>query len=229
MEAEIREPIRGVIFDFGNVIYGFDNLRILAGLSKLCGRSVGELATLLGESTLSPDYESGRLDSSEFLGGVSRLCGYSFEEDAFVHAFTDIFTPIESTLDLIRRLASRYRLGLLSNTNPWHFERVIRPCEVFPLFHAVTLSHEVKAMKPDPRIYEDALAKLGLAAGECVFIDDRPEFAEAATRLGMHGITYTNYEKLIGELRALGVWDYPLLHSKKREPPRREDAKKSQT
>lgn len=205
MNDLIHPPIRGVIFDFGNVIYRFDNGRILAGLAGLCGRSVGELAARVGNSTLSEDYESGRLDSSAFLEGVSTLCGFPFERKAFIKAFTEIFTPIDSTLELIRRLAPHYRLGLISNTNPWHFEHAIRTCEVFPLFSAVTLSHELKAMKPDRRLYEDALTKLALPAEACVFIDDRPEFAEAATRLGLRGITYTDGETLNRELEALGV------------------------
>ncbi len=200
-----EKTIQGVIFDFGNVIYRFDNGRILVGLAPLCGRSVTELAALMAGSSLPEDFEAGRLDSAEFLAGVSRLCEYPFEEAAFVRAFTEIFTPIESTLELIRGLKPRYRLGLISNTNPWHFEHAIRTCEVFPLFDAVTLSFEQKAMKPDRRLFEDALAKLELPAGACVFIDDRPDLAEAATRLGLHGLTYTDSEKLVRELETLRV------------------------
>lgn len=197
--------IRGIVFDFGNVIYRFDNARMLTGLSGLCGRPADELAALMGASALSEEYESGRLDSKAFLARVSSLCGCPIAESDFVRVFTDIFTPIESTLELIRRLAPNYRLGLISNTNPWHFESIIRPCEIFPLFRAVTLSFEVKAMKPDLRLYEDSLAKLSLPAPSCVFIDDRPEFAEGAARLGMHGITYTGAESLRAALEALGV------------------------
>ncbi len=205
METGSPAPIRGVIFDFGNVIYRFDNGRMLAGLSSLCGRSGEELAGLLGQSTLPEDYEAGRVDSPDFLAGISRLCGFPFEEEAFRRVFTEIFTPIESTLELIRRLAPRYRMGLISNTNPWHFAHAIRTCEVFPLFGAVTLSFELKALKPDRRLFEDALVRLGLPAEACVFIDDRPDFAEEATRLGMHGFTYTDHPNLIRELEALGV------------------------
>ena len=205
MGSQNSSAIRGIIFDFGNVIYRFDNLRILAGLSPLCGRPMGELAALLGDSSLPLDYEAGRVDSSEFLEGVSRLCGFPFEKESFFHAFTDIFTPIESTLELIRRLAPRYRLGLISNTNPWHFEHVIRTCEVFPLFSAVTLSHELKALKPDSRLFQDSLRKLDLPAETCIFIDDRPDFAEAANGQGMHGIIYADGESLIQTLEAMGV------------------------
>jgi putative hydrolase of the HAD superfamily len=199
------EPVRGIIFDFGNVIYRFDNGRILSGLAEPCGRSVAELAGLMAKSTLPLDYEAGRVDSEEFLEGVSRLCGFPFEREAFFRVFTDIFTPIEPTLDFIRRVAPRYRLGLISNTNPWHFEHAIRPCEVFPLFQAVTLSFAMKALKPDARLFRDSLAQLDLPAEACVFIDDRPDFAEAATALGLRGIVYTTHDQMIRDLSALGV------------------------
>ncbi len=204
MEVPIKD-IRGIFFDFGNVICTFDNHRALAALASLCGRSPEALARLIFGSDLPEAYESGAIDSQAFLAGVSALFGHAFEEASFVQAFTDIFTPIPSTFDLIRRLRPRYRLGLISNTNPWHAEHDIRTTSVFPLFDAVTFSHEVHATKPDPRIFQDALVKLGLEPGACVFIDDIPTFAEAATALGMNGITYTNPEALEIKLRQLGV------------------------
>jgi len=70
---------------------------------------------------------------------------------------------------------------------------------------AVTLSFDLKGMKPVPRLFEDSLRKLDLSAEACVFIDDRPEFAEAATQFGMHGITYTDHPNLIRELEKLDV------------------------
>lgn len=199
-------PIQAVIFDCGNVLCRFDNGRFLKGLSDLCGQPAEALRTALyGASVLSQDYEAGRIGSHDFLEGVSTLCGTNLPEAAFIRAFTDIFTPIPSTFDLVRKLKPRYRLGMLSNTNPWHVEHAIRHIEVFPLFDIVTLSYEVRASKPDPRIFEDALSKLNLPAEACVFIDDIPAFAQAATDMGMRGLTYTNPEALTTDLRRLGL------------------------
>jgi putative hydrolase of the HAD superfamily len=197
--------IRGIFFDFGNVICTFDNRRILAALSPICGHSPQSLEQLISGSDLPRAYESGTISSREFLEGMSSLCGHAFSEGVFVPAFTDIFTPIQATFDLIKRLKPQYRLGLISNTNPWHADHAIRTTEVFPLFDAVSLSHEVRAMKPDARIFRDALGKLGLPPEACVFIDDIPAFVEGATALGMHGIVYTGPEALHKALRALGV------------------------
>lgn len=198
-------PIQAVIFDFGHFLCAFDNRRIATALAPVCRRTPEELAGLIANSELPRAYESGTISSGAFLAGISELCGCAFEEGFFVRAFTDIFTPIMGTWQLVRELTGRLRLGLLSNTNPWHFEYGIRTTAIFPLFDTVTLSFEVGALKPDRRIFEDALAKLALPPEACVFVDDIPAFAEGAQSLGMHGIPFTGPDALRAALRNLGV------------------------
>ena len=201
-----ESPVRALIFDFGNVQYRFDNNRFLAALSRLSGRSAEALKqAIYDDSSLSQDYEAGRIDSQAFLAGVSALCGQELTEAEFIPVFTDLFTPIDSTLELVRKLKPTYRIGLLSNTSPWHFEHAIRTCPVFSLYDTVTLSYEVGASKPDPNIYQDALAKLDLPPAACIYIDDLPPFAEAATKLGLIGLTYTTPVALMAQLRQLKV------------------------
>ncbi len=201
-EAEIK----AIIFDFGNVVSRFDNDRFLEGLATLCGRPAAELKTAIyGQSTLTQDYEAGRISSGDFLSGISAICGKDLPEEDFLQAYTGIFTPIAATQELILKLEPRYRMLLLSNTSPWHYQHAIQTTPVFPIFENVTLSYEVGASKPDPRLFEDALAKLDLMAEECIYIDDVPAFAQAATEYLLHGITYTTPLALITELRRLKV------------------------
>lgn len=201
-----KAKIKGVIFDFGNVIATFDNGLIRKQLATITGLSMEELdRKLFKESSVTYDYESGAISSKQFLEKVSELCDYTISEEIFIPIFTDIFTLIPETSELIRMLKSSYKLGLISNTNEWHFEHGIRTTEVFPLFDAVTLSFQVKALKPNPHLFEDALQKLGLMAEECVFIDDIAEYAEAANRHLLHGIHYQGHEHLLTDLRKLGV------------------------
>ena len=108
----------------------------------------------------------GKVSSWEFYHGIANLCGLRVTEEEFVRAFVGIFTPIESTIGLIRSLSPSYRLGLLSNTNEWHFKHHIRTVEVFPLFDSVTLSYQVKTMKPAEAIYLDMLEKISFSPEE---------------------------------------------------------------
>lgn len=53
-------------------------------------------------------------------------------------------------------------------------------------FDAVVLSVEVGAMKPDPAIYREALARLGDPdPGESVFVDDQVGYCDGAAALGL--------------------------------------------
>lgn len=197
--------IKGVIFDFGGVISAFDNGIFLRSLLRHTTKTVEEMEARIVGSGLPQRYESGRISSREFFREIAAGCALAMREEEFIPAFTSIFTPIAPTVRLIRELKPGYRLGLLSNTNEWHFEHHIRAVEVYPLFDAVTLSFRVGEMKPGERIYRDALSKLGLPPEACVFIDDLEENVEGARRLSIHGIRYTDHERLVASLRALGV------------------------
>lgn len=49
------------------------------------------------------------------------------------------------------------------------------------------------------------LEKVNLSPDECIFIDDKKEYADAASKVGMHGLKFNSYEKLISDLNSLGV------------------------
>ena len=169
------------------------------------GLDVETLRDRIYGSGLHSRYERGDISSERFYREITRLTGARVSAEEFAEGFTDIFTPLEATHGLIRALKGKYRLGLLSNTNEWHFLRHIRKVPIFPLFDSVTLSFEVGALKPEPEIYLDALRKLSLPPGECVFIDDIGKYAEGAAVVGIRGIQYTGPAELLRELSGLGV------------------------
>lgn len=195
--------IKAVIFDFGNVLYSFRVATFFEQLARRSTCTVQELLTLMPEiSRLAIAYETGLMSSDQFFLQLTELAKIRISRQEFIDSYCAIFTRIDTTATLIRQLKPRYRLGLLSNTNEWHFENSIKTVDVFPLFDAVTLSYEVRAMKPAPAIYEDMLRKLGLEAGACLYIDDIPEYVQAAQQLGMNAVTYTGHDALVRDLRA---------------------------
>ena len=202
----IESEIKAVIFDFGKVICDFDIGLFLARAAAYSPNSTESLRSAMNSlKDVSIRYETGLMTSDDYYREICRTASLRMSRDEFIRAYADIFTPIPTTFDLIRQLAPRYRLGLLSNTGEWHFEYAIRTTDIFPLFDTVTLSYEAKSMKPDRRIYEDALRKLGLPAAACAYIDDMPENVDAGRTLGLRAIHYTTPENLHVELRRIGV------------------------
>lgn len=198
--------IHAVIFDFGNVLCTFEIQHFLRRVSRHSKKSLPELQQLLPTfKDVGVQYESGVITSDGFFEEVRQRAALSIDKDEFIKAYCEIFTPIPSMFDLVRRLKRNYKLGLISNTNEWHYQYGIRPVAVFPLFDAVSLSFEVKAMKPARPIYDNMLAKLIVNPPECVYIDDIEENVDVAVALGMHGAHFSTPDKLVQSLRALDL------------------------
>ncbi|RCK78624.1 MAG: HAD-superfamily hydrolase subfamily IA, variant 3 [Candidatus Ozemobacter sibiricus] len=191
----LRHPIRLVLFDYGNVISLVDHRRFLTNLQPLgkfddqaLWRDIFE-----GPAPALRQLETGAISTATFFARVAAFFrGTAPSQEALIEAFCDLFEPVPATRALLARLRGRYRIGLLSNTSRLHFERVIRDREVFPCFDQVTMSWEVGAMKPDPRIFQDALAKFGGPPAEVVYLDDIAAYVEAARALGMQALQITD-------------------------------------
>ena len=189
--------ISAVIFDFGNVVCRFDNGIILQRIADRTGKNLDELQAIVHSSRhVVVDYENGLTTSHQFYQQMSALVGLNIPEDEFKELYTDKFSPIPETFELIRLLRGKCKLGLLSNTSEWDFEYAIKTTEVFPLFDAVTLSFEVHALKPAKEIYLDMLEKLGEKAERCLYIDDLEENVLAARIIGMNAIHRQEGENL---------------------------------
>lgn len=195
--------IKAIIFDFGNVIYKFDNDIFIRTISNFTDKGPDTLKKIIYEDTnLSHQFETGQISSDSFYREVKKIGGLDISKEDFVTAFTNIFSPIPQTIDLIRRLNSRYRLALLTDTNEWDYERIIKTSPIFSLFDVVILSYKFKIKKPDQKIFFITLDRLRLKPGECLYIDDKREFIRAASLININGIHYQTADLLIHKLRS---------------------------
>ena len=198
MNIRLHPPITLLLLDYGNVIDRVVHHRVAEAFAHASGLP----ADVLYERVFGPDgpgmeFERGQLSPREFQDSCERLLGLTFPEPEFRRLFCDMFEPIEATRHLARWAAERVRLGLLSNTNQIHYEDHIRSCDLFPLFKQVTLSYQVGCMKPDPVIYQDAITKHGQDPATILYLDDRPEFVEAARSQGMQSAVIRDEEDLL--------------------------------
>jgi glucose-1-phosphatase len=198
--------IRTVIFDMGKVIIPFDFKVAYEKLGPLCRYSPAEIPERLRPHDLVHRLESGRVEPQAFLRELSEI----LELDCPYEDFCDIFASIFSRETLIPEeflaaLRERYRLLLLSNTNAIHFEFIEREYPILRHFHELVLSYRVGAMKPEPKIYEAAIAAAGCAPGECFFTDDIPAYVAAAKSHGIDAVVFQGYGQIVDELRNRGV------------------------
>lgn len=117
------------------------------------------------------------------LGLGARELGY-LRETCYYTVASRPFPDASLALQSVRALG--YRLGLISNAPPSLRALLVR-WGLMPLFDHVTLSSDVGVLKPDPAIYQAALAGAGARADESVFIDDLVPNVEEARALGFRG------------------------------------------
>jgi len=131
---------------------------------------------------------------------------------AFTRAHTRLF---EDTIPFFEWLRSEgIRTALVSNCADMT-RGLLEYLGVIALADAVVLSCEVGSAKPSPEIYVTALADLGIAAADAVFIDDQPTFCVGAEAVGVRPIRIARpgvTAWFAGAATDTG-WDFPVVHS----------------
>jgi putative hydrolase of the HAD superfamily len=198
--------ISTIISDLGQVVLWFDNKVFYRKMTAYCSKSIDEIREIVHRSTeFYESFDQGELTPQQFYERAVALLGARIGYDEFVAAYIDVFSRNQPVLDLYGRLKGRYKLILLSNTDPLRFGFVREHFPDILFFDDYVLSYEVRALKPDPEIYRAALKKAGVPPASCVLVDDIEENARAAAALGLRAILYKPDTDLERELRALGI------------------------
>jgi len=198
--------IKAILFDLGRVLVPFDFRRGYERLEEHCGIPAAEIPRRIGETDLVHRFEKGLLGAEEFVAALTAHLGLRISYTEFCGIWTSIFLPHTLVPEsLIQGLAAKYRMVLLSNTNPIHFEMVRETYPLLRHFHAFVLSHEARSMKPEPEIYRKAIAAAGCLPEECFFTDDVAEFVAGARAAGIDAVQFENSDQLQRDLKARGV------------------------
>ena len=105
-------------------------------------------------------------------------------------------------------MAAQVKTAILSNMHAAMIAHARQNFRWLDRLNWVTLSAEVRSIKPEPAIYEHCLRGLGVSAGQSLLIDDREINVLAARSMGIHAIQYESMDQLTKELRKAG---FPIL------------------
>jgi putative hydrolase of the HAD superfamily len=219
--------IRAVIFDFGGTLaegsmnwdeYHAAILRLLRGrgydVEMTRFRKAIDASLVRLESVRSGGMEM-RLE--EVYSHALSMLGICPDDD-LLRAIHDLFRMHFKTTfypcveDVLKQLSTQYRLAVLSNTMSDTPRIVLQEKGLIGYFDLVVCSSDLGIRKPDPRIFQYVLDKLGVAAGEAVHVGDEVETDVAgATEAGIRAILVKRSED--------SAWSGPTIRSL-RELPR---------
>ncbi|MEO8658786.1 MAG: HAD family phosphatase [Bryobacteraceae bacterium] len=197
---------RAMIFDIGGVIVPLHVGRAAERMASLCGLRVDEVRARLLESSITGQYERGEMTSEAFHAAMCELLGKALAWDQFGEVWGSIF-DVETLIPVsfFEQLRRRFRMVLLSNTNALHAERLWAECGAMKHFDEAVLSFEMGFMKPDARIFEEAVRRAGCAAEECFYSDDIEAYVAAARQCGIDAVRFTGYQALREAMGERGI------------------------
>jgi 2-haloacid dehalogenase len=197
---------KAIVFDLGSVLIDWDPrhmFRKLIGDEAVMDEFLGEIATLRWNSY----HDAGRLWSD----GVAMLSAIYPEYSEWIAAYLDRWDemlngPIEGTVEILKTLKDQGReVHALTNWSAETFPIAREKYEFLSWFEHTVVSGEERVKKPDRRIFEILLERIGRPAYECVFIDDSAANIAAAEALGFIAIHFSSPEQLRTDLGALGI------------------------
>ncbi len=204
--------IEVIVSDFGGVLTtpllgSFMAFQNETGIStEALGKAMQAITEQDGENPLY-QLERGEIPELAFLErlaeGLEPLLGHRPQMHRFKEIYFEALDPNPPMIELMRELkAAGHRMAMLTN-NVREWEPLWRSMlPVDEIFEAVIDSGFVGCRKPEARIYELTLARLGAPAEACLFVDDVAVNCDGARRAGMSAIHFRENEQAIAAIRA---------------------------
>ncbi len=194
--------LKFIYFDLGKVLVDFTVQRMCEQMAEAAQTTPEEIHRVLFSDGLELRYERGLISTEEFYEEFCRQIGRRVDFERLAQAAADIFTwkPESAALAVHLRQAG-YRLGILSNTSPLHWQHCWRRyCVLRETFRVYVLSYQVGYLKPTPEIYQAAIQLAGCQPEEIFFVDDHLPNVQGARAVGLDAVQYTGPAELAEQL-----------------------------
>ncbi len=197
-----KPSIEVIFFDLGNVILPFNHFQIAEKLSKLSKKKdfqdPKKIFSYLFDAQQGAinSFDVGKMTSREFFEGIKKQLDLSVSFDEFAQIWCDIFFEDQQVNQIIFSLKRKWRLGLISNTDPLHFNYILSKFPVVKAFEKWILSYQVGFKKPALQIFEKAIEWASVQPKKILYIDDTKEYVEVAETLGIDSIHFTSATQL---------------------------------
>jgi len=196
--------IKALIFDWGGVLVDDP----APGLMQYCADklSVSKEKYIKAHNRFAADFQKGLISEENFW---AKVCGELDKPIPKVpslwgDAIRSVYSPRADVFTMASTLHNNgYRTAFLSNTE-------VPAMQFFhdfgyDMFDVLVFSCAEGTMKPEKKIYELTVQRLGTKPEQAVFIDDKPEFIKGAKQTGLNTIGFESIEQVKKELTALSV------------------------
>ena len=187
--------ISTLIFDLGGVIMQLNQEEAIHRFEDLGLKDARNSLDLYSQTGLFMDLEMGYIDENEFCKRLSKMTSnyISYEKAKYAWLGYIESVPIDQ-LHYIQRLRSKYRVILLTNTNPFiqswarSEDFSIEKKPITDYFDHIYCSYELHSYKPNNDFFNKVMESERITPSEAIFIDDGKSNVDSASSLGMNVI-----------------------------------------
>lgn len=187
--------IKTIIFDLSEVL--------IAGLIGV-EKELAPLVNLSEEEFLEGlwtesfwDLMKGKISEDDYLSDVFKINCWKENRDTFKKVIRNNFNrEEEGMVKLLGELSKNYDLYLLSDHAMEWVDYLDKIHPFLELFRKKYFSYQTGEIKREKRAFEILLEENGLAAPECLFIDDSPANINAAAEVGLNAVQYKNVDDI---------------------------------
>lgn len=191
--------IKNLIFDFGGVLTTINTAQAIERFKMLGLKDAENYLNSYKQTGIFFQLENGDIAADTFIVELGKLCNRKISYDEAMNAWMGFIVNVQSQfLEYLQTLRGKYRLGVLSNTNPFlqgwarseKFTNEGKSLDDY--FDELYLSYLMKCSKPSKDIYLKMLNEGNMLPHETLFVDDGAKNIEAAEVLGIRTLKAVN-------------------------------------
>ena len=192
-----------LIFDFGGVIINLDYSKPVSEFKKLGILDSKKLYSKKEQTKLFDSLECGQISNENFLNEIRKKSNTN-DLELIKKAWNSILLNIpEERVHLLKKLSSKYKIFLLSNTNSIHLKEIISSYgekkwkNFISIFNDVYFSNQIGMRKPNEDVFFYLIKKNKLDVSKTLFIDDSPQHIKTAKKIGFKTYHLSDREDII--------------------------------
>ena len=207
---------QAILFDLGGVLLDVHLERTLAHWAAAADPSghlaADELRGRLREDDAYRAFECGRSDASAFFAALSGQLAIELDQADWTAGWLAMLGDVRPEMArLVEELARESPLFLFSNTNETHHAVWQESCKaLLANFRDCFVSHRIGMRKPGAEAFAAVVERIGLPAGDILFLDDLPANVAGARLAGLRAERVASHSEAIA---AVACHEMPIDRS----------------
>jgi putative hydrolase of the HAD superfamily len=195
----------GFIFDYGGVLVHHQTDEDREQMARAAGIEKVRFSELYWADRA--EYDRDTVSGVEYWQQLAHAAGKTFNDrviEELIEMDSESWMKFDEAvwewIDQLRGAGKR--VAILSNMPRELGEALKSRTDRLQIFDRVTLSYEVRSIKPEPAIYEHCLEGLGTEPKQTLFLDDRIANIQGAEMLGIDAIEFLDRDDVLLRIRS---------------------------